>query len=202
MKNVNLVTKDTYLNHDVTNALIDTILEQTYSIMFTRQATYYFIMKLNGYNAKDMYKEVKHRAKLAGVDINGGVLSRETRVAEYAIINLNKLFTSIKLDKNKAESCIKEIAKIMSKNDIKYNALKDKLVQPKKPEDESADSILQESKSNGDSQESETTKKETQETTLESVIDFINNTTQENRLKLADILATAIKANAGIRKAM
>ena len=196
MKKVNLTNKESMLNHDVTNALIDTILEQTYSIMFTRQATYYFIMKLNGYDSKNMYKEVKHRAKLAGVDINGGVLSRETRVADYAIINLHNLFTSVKFDINKAESCIKAIAKIMADNDIKYNALKDKLVQPK---NESADSIPQESDSQeSDSQESETTQK----TTLESVIEFINNTTQENRLKLADILASAIKANAGIREAM
>lgn len=200
MKTVNLINKESTLNHDVTNALIDTILEQTYSIMFTRQATYYFIMKLNGYSAKDMLKEVKHRAKLAGVDVNSGVLSRETRVADYAIINLHNLFTSIKLDKNKAESCIKEIAKIMADNDIKYNALKDKLV-TKKPEDESSDSIPQESKNQVDSQESETTQAQNI-LTLESVIEFINNTTQENRLKLADILASAIKANAGIRKAM
>jgi hypothetical protein len=195
MKKVNLINKESTLNHDVTNALIDTILEQSYSIMFTRQATYYFIMKLNGYSAKDMYKEVKHRAKLAGIDVNGGVLSRETRVADYAIINLNNLFTSVKLDKNKAESCIKEIAKIMADNDIKYNALQDKIV-TKKPE--SADSIPQES----NSQESKTTQKQTQGTTLESVIDFINNTTQENRLKLADVLASAIKANAGSRESI
>lgn len=199
MKTVNLINKESTLNHDVTNALIDTILEQSYSIMFTRQATYYFIMKLNGYSAKDMLKEVKHRAKLAGVDVNSGVLSRETRVADYAIINLHNLFASVKLDKNKAESCIKEIAKIMADNDIKYNALKDKLV-TKKPE--SADSIPQESDSQESETTQETTKKETQETTLESVIEFINNTTQENRLKLADVLASAIKANAGIREAI
>lgn len=189
MKTVNLKNRNTnVLNEDVTTALIDTVLEESRSIMYIRQATYYFIMKLNGYNKKDVQFFVKKRAKQAGVDLNRGVLSRESSVAEYAIINLNNLFTSVKIDKKQAESCIKKIAGIMSTNDIKYNALKDKLVQDKKPE--SADSIPQES----DSQESKATQESI--TSFEAVVKFIQNTTQENRLKLADVLATSIKANA------
>lgn len=191
MKTVNLKNRNTnVLNEDVTTALIDTVLEQSHSIMYIRQATYYFIMKLNGYNKKDVQYFVKKRAKEAGIDLNRGVLSRESSVAEYAIINLNSLFTSVKIDKKQAESCIKKIAGIMSTNDIKYNALKDKLVQDKKPE--SADSIPQEStqENSADSQESKTI------TSFEAVVKFIQSTTQENRLKLADVLATAIKANA------
>lgn len=193
MKTVNLKNRNTnVLNEDVTTALIDTVLEQTHSIMYMRQATYFFIMKLNGYNKKDVQFFVKKRAKEAGIDLNRGVLSRESSVAEYAIINLNSLFTDVKIDKKQAESCIKKIAGIMSTNDIKYNALKDKLVQPKA---ESADSIPQESDSQEsensvDSQESKTI------TSFEAVVKFIQSTTQENRLKLADVLATAIKANA------
>lgn len=188
MKNVNLKHNNTMLNHDVTNALIDTVLEQTNSIMFTRQATYYFIMKLNGYNSKIMQKEVKFRAKQAKVDFNRGVLSREVRVAEYAILNLHHLFANVKLEKKDFHKVICEIASIMNNNDIKYNTLKDKLVEKK---EESEEKIPQESENAGDSQESKSI------TSLEAVIDFIENTTQENRLKLADILANAIRENAG-----
>lgn len=189
MKNVNVKNRNTnILNEDITIALIDTVLEQSHSIMFTRQATYYFIMKLNGYNKKDVQYFVKKRAKQAGVDLNRGVLSRESSVAEYAIINLHHLFTNIKIDKKDFDNCIKKIANIMVNNDIKYNALKNKIVEKK---EESENKILQESENAGDSQESKSI------TNLEAVIKFIENTTQENRLKLADILANAIRENAG-----
>ena len=185
---VNLVHKQTTLNIDVTNAILETVLTQTASIMYTRQATYYYLLILNGWTRTNLHKAIKQRAESLSLPYNKGVLVKESLIADYAISNLNKLFTSVKISKKNPESVINKIADIMQKNKIAYNYLKDKLVKNPK---ESTDK--QESQESTDKQESS---KQDSTLTLDSVIEFIKSTSQESRLRLADVLADAIKSYA------
>lgn len=173
MKNINLTNKTSTLNNDITISLIDTTLEQTFSIMYNRQATYFYLMKLNGWDKKELQKTIKARAKLCNVDLNRGVLSRESSVAEYAIDKMFLLFKDITINKD-FNKCIHDIANIMISNDIKYNSLKDRLVN-KKADNESGSMIPQESVKTADSQESEVNT-----ITLKQVLKFIEKASDKD----------------------
>lgn len=186
---VNLVHKESTLNNDLNNTLLDAILSQSASIMYTRQATYYFLLKVNSWNRSELHKAIKARAESQCLPYNKGVTQKESSIAEYAILKLKRYFTNVTIDKKNPEKTIESIADIMQKNKIAYNYLKDKLVKNPK------DSQKEESQ---DSQKEEV--QEVQEVkevlTLDSVIDFIKNASQEDCLKLADVLSETIKRNA------
>lgn len=189
---VNLVHKESTLNQDITNNLIDVILSQSASIMYHRQATYFYLIKVNGWTRTELHKAIKTRAESQGLPYNKGVTQKESLVAEYAILKLKRYFTSVTIDKKNPESTINIMADIMQKNKIAYNYLKDKLV--KNPKDsqkeESQDSQKEEV------QEVQEVKEVKQVLTLDSVIDFIKNASQDDCLKLADVLSDTIKRNA------
>lgn len=184
---INLTHKTTKLNIDLTSVLIDKTLQESASIMYIRQATYYFLLKLNGWTRSDLHKEVKQRSQVLNIPYNKGVIVKESAVALYALDNLTSLFNKVTINKKNFESCIDKIALIMQKNKIAYNYLKDKL-QNKNPK-ESAESQKVDSQESAESQ-----KVEIKEVDFESVVTFIKTTTQENRLKLCDILDSAIRA--------
>lgn len=183
------VTKKTTLNIDLSSVLIDSTLSQSASVMYIRQATYYYLLMINGWTRTDLHKAIKTRASVTQTPYNKGVLVKESLVSEYAITGLHNLFIKIKLDKKNPESIINKIADIMQKNKIAYNYLKDVLVKNPKESTKTQDS--QESAESQDSQESK--KPESRDIDFDSVVMFIKHTSQANRLKLANILAESIK---------
>lgn len=130
---INAKNNNTTLNSDLTNILIDNILEQSASLMFIRQATYFYLLKLNGWSRKDLNFFIRKRAESAKVDLNRGVLSKESAVADFCIMHKASLFAKVKIltNKDKSLQVIKQIANIMVNNNLKYNALKDSLVDKK-----------------------------------------------------------------------
>lgn len=187
---INATRKESALNIDYTSVLIDKTLQESASIMYIRQATYYFLLRLNGWTRTDLHKAIKTRSQVTSVPYNKGVLVKESAVALYCMKKESIVFSEIKINKKDFEKVINNIALLMEKNKLSYNYLKDKIKQQNPKESESKKQ---------DSAESESEKQDSKESTLTSlqaVINFINNTTQENRLKIADVLASAIKQNA------
>lgn len=130
---INAKNNNTTLNNDLTNILVDNILESTASIMYIRQATYFYLIKLNGWTRVDLNKYIRNRAKLCKVDLNRGVLSKESAVADYCITQKSVLFNKVNIltDKKESFNVIKKIANIMESNQLKYNSLKDILTDKK-----------------------------------------------------------------------
>ena len=130
---INAKNNNTTLNSDLTNILVDNILESTASIMYIRQATYFYLLKLNGWTRVDLNKYIRNRAKLCKVDLNRGVLSKESAVADYCIMQKSVLFNKVNIltDKKESFNVIKKIADIMQANQLKYNNLKDILTDKK-----------------------------------------------------------------------
>ena len=126
-KAINGVHNNTKLNIDLTSVLIDKTLQESASIMYIRQATYFYLLKLNGWTRGDLHKAIKQRASVTNTPYNKGVLVKESAVALYAIENLTTLFNKVKITKNNFESVISILAVIMTKNNVSYNYLKDKL---------------------------------------------------------------------------
>lgn len=193
-ESINATRKESTLNIDYTSVLIDKTLQESASIMYIRQATYYFLLRLNGWTRTDLHKAIKTRSQVTSTPYNKGVLVKESAVALYCMEKESSVFSGVKINKKDFEKVINKIALLMEKNKLSYNYLKDKIKQqnPKESEAEAQDSA----ESEAETQDS----KESTLTSLQAVIDFINNTTQENRLKIADVLASAIKQNA-IKKA-
>lgn len=187
-KTINNVVYDTTLDSDISVALIDKTLIDSHSIMYTRQATYLYLMKLTGVDLKTLRKQILWRAKLGNIEVNRGVLNKESDVANVCLIEKAILFNKVDFSKKNPAESIKIIANIMVNNKLSYTYLK------------------KEGYFNGESskEKKQDNKVESTEsksiTSLQAVIDFIENTTQENRLKLADILTAAIEANAGKRE--
>lgn len=185
-KSVNSIHNNTKLNIDLTSVLIDKTLTESASIMYLRQATYYYLLKLNGWSRKDLHKAIKQRAEVNATPYNKGVLVKESQVALYCIEKQAGLFSSVKISKNNFESIINKIAIIMQKNKLSFTYLKDILKQK-------TDSTESEGESEGDSTESNVDKKVKTDIDFESVVEFIKNTTQENRLNLVEVLTESIK---------
>lgn len=188
-QSINNVHNNTKLDIDITSALIDKTLTESASIMYIRQATYYYLLKLNGWSRKDLHKAIKQRAEINATPYNKGVLVKESQVALYCIEKQAALFSSVKISKNNFESIISKIAIIMQKNKLSFSYLKDILKQK-------TDSTESEGESEGDSTESNVDKKVKSTLDFDSVVEFIKNTTQENRLNLVDVLTEAIKNHA------
>lgn len=113
------------------NQLIDSVLEKSFSIMFERQAVYFYLMKRNAWTRDLLLKEIRNRAKQAKIDINSGVLTKESKVAEYALNKKPELFLDIDFQPENYKKAIHDICKIMVENNIKYNALENELKKPK-----------------------------------------------------------------------
>lgn len=176
---INLTNNNTTLNHDLTNALIDNVLESTASIMYIRQATYFYLIKLNGWNLKELRFYIRERAKKASVDLSRGVFNKETQVSDYCITQKSGLFVSLEYNTNKKESMqtIKKIANIMQNNKLSYAYLKDVLTE-KNPDSNTESSETTES--------AESDKNKT--LSLDSVLNYIKNC---NIKKLNLIISTA-----------
>ena len=183
---INSTNKQTKLDIDLTSALIDKTLTESASIMYIRQATYYYLLKLNGWSRKDLHKAIKQRAEINSTPYNKGVLVKESQIALYCIEKQGALFSSVKISKNNFESIISKIAIIMQKNKLSFSYLKDILKQQK-------DSTESEGESEGDSTESNVDKKVKSSVDFDSVVEFIKNATQDERLALVDVLTEAIK---------
>lgn len=169
---INAKNNNTTLNNDLTNILIDNVLEQSASLMFIRQATYFYLLKLNGWTRKDLNFFIRKRAESSKVDLNRGVLSKESAVADYCITQKSVLFNKVKIltDKDKSLQVIKQIANIMVNNNLKYNALKDSLVDKK------------------ESSKAESDKAESSKVDLNAVIQYLK---QADSQALTLIIATA-----------
>lgn len=183
---INSVNKTTKLDIDLTSVLIDKTLTESASIMYIRQATYYYLLRLNGWSRKDLHKAIKQRAEVNATPYNKGVLVKESQVSLYCIEKQAALFSSVKISKTNFESIISKIAVIMQKNKLSFSYLKDILKQK-------TDSTESEGESEGDSAESNVDKKVKTDIDFESVVEFIKNTTQENRLNLVEVLTESIK---------
>lgn len=172
---INAKNNNTTLNNDLTNILVDNILESTASIMYIRQATYFYLLKLNGWTRVDLSKYIRNRAKLCKVDLNRGVLSKESAVADYCITQKSVLFSKVNIltDKKESFNVIKKIADIMQANQLKYNSLKDILTDKKESSKE-------------ESSKEESSKEES--ISLNSVIKYIK---QADSQALTLIIATA-----------
>jgi hypothetical protein len=177
---INAKNNNTTLNSDLTNVLVDNILESTASIMYIRQATYFYLIKLNGWSRADLNRYIRNRAKLCKVDLNRGVLSKESAVADYCITQKSTLFNKVDIltDKKESFNVIKKIADIMRNNQLKYNSLKDILTDKKESSKE-------------ESSEEESSKEESSKVesiSLNSVIKYIK---QADSQALTLIIATA-----------
>ena len=172
---INAKNNNTTLNNNLTNVLVDNILESTASIMYIRQSTYFYLLKLNGWTRADLNKYIRNRANLCKVDLNRGVLSKESAVAEYCMTQKSVLFNKVDIltDKKESFKVIKKIADIMQENQLKYNSLKD---------------ILTDKKESGknESNKEESTKEES--ISLNSIIKYIK---QADSQALTLIIATA-----------
>ena len=58
-ESINVTRKESTLNIDYTSVLIDKTLQESASIMYIRQATYYFLLRLNGWTRTDLHKAIK-----------------------------------------------------------------------------------------------------------------------------------------------
>lgn len=174
---INVKNNNTTLNSDLTNVLIDNVLEQSASLMFIRQATYFYLLKLNGWTRKDLNFFIRKRAESANVDLNRGVLSKESAVADYCITQKSVLFNKVNIltDKKESFNVIKKIADIMQANQLKYNALKDSLVDKKES-------------SKAESDKAESDKAESNKVDLNAVIQYLK---QADSQALNLIIATA-----------
>lgn len=172
---INAKNNNTTLNNDLTNVLVDNILESTASIMYIRQATYFYLLKLNGWTRADLNKYIHNRAKLCKVDLNRGVLSKESAVADYCITQKSTLFNKVDIltDKKESFKVIKKIADIMQANQLKYNSLKD---------------ILTDKKESGKEESSKEESSKEESISLNSVIKYIK---QADSQALTLIIATA-----------
>ena len=182
---INAKNNNTTLNSDLTNILVDNILESTASIMYIRQATYFYLLKLNGWTRVDLNKYIRNRAKLCKVDLNRGVLSKESAVADYCIMQKSVLFNKVNIltDKKESFNVIKKIADIMQANQLKYNNLKDILTDKK---ESSKEESSKEESSKEESSKEESSKEES--ISLNSVIKYIK---QADSQALTLIIATA-----------
>lgn len=179
---INLMNNNTTLNHDLTNALIDNVLESTASIMYIRQATYFYLLKLNGWSLKELRFYIRERAKKASVDLSRGVFNKETQVSDYCITQKSGLFVSLEYNTNKKESMqtIKKIANIMQNNKLSYSYLKAVLIE-KNPDSNTEFSEVSESAESAESDKNKNL-------SLDSVLNYIKTC---NIKKLNLIISTA-----------
>lgn len=112
---------------DLVNKTIDNMLKQDISIMFTRQATYLYLVKLDNFDKKSLYNRIKERAKIHHLNFNAGVLSKELSVVMLCNEYWNKYFSNVEITES-ASDCIKKIAAIMKENNLTYNKLKNLIV--------------------------------------------------------------------------
>lgn len=113
---------------DLINKTIDKLLKQDISIMFTRQATYLYLMKIDNYEKKELYNKIKERAKIHHLNFNTGVLSKELSVANLCREYWLKYFNHIIIDDKNTDKIIKDIAKIMINNNLTYNKLQNLII--------------------------------------------------------------------------
>lgn len=118
--------KDTF-TFDLVNKTIDNMLKQDISIMFIRQATYLYLVKLDNFDKKSLYNRIKERAKIHHLNFNAGVLSKELSVTMLCSQHWNKYFNNVEITEASAV-CIKKIAGIMKENNLTYNKLKNLIV--------------------------------------------------------------------------
>lgn len=119
--------KDTF-TFDVVNKTIDKLLKHDISIMFERQATYLYLLKLDNLDKKDLYNIIKERATIHHLNFNSGILSKELGVANLCREHWVKYFNNIQVTDKTTDKNIKDIAKIMIDNNLTYNKLKDLIV--------------------------------------------------------------------------
>lgn len=166
------------------NQLIDSILEKSFSIMFERQAVYFYLMKRNGWTRDLLLKEIRNRAKQAGIDINSGVLTKESKVAEYALNKKPELFEKIDFAPEKYRESIHKIASVMIENALKYSALENELKKPNPKK------IPLEAESGKASTEAESENESEKIVTYSDVIEYIKKLKNDENGKttLSDIL--------------
>lgn len=112
---------------DLVNKTIDNMLKQDITIMFIRQATYLYLVKLDNFDKKSLYNRIKERAKIHHLNFNAGVLSKELSVTMLCNQHWNKYFNDVEVTEASA-ACIKKIASIMKNNNLTYNKMKNLIV--------------------------------------------------------------------------
>lgn len=201
-QSINNVVYNTTLNNDITTSLLDKTLQDSYGIMYNRQAVYMYLMTLNGWTRTDLHKAIKARAAVTGVPYNRGILVKESLVTEYTMTHFSKLFRSVNMTvKNDFTKIIESIAKIMYDNKLSYSFLKDKLVKTKESPNPTESNPTESSVKNDSMESTKQKKTEVKDIDFDSVVAFIKSTSQANRLKLADFLAAAIESYCNVKKA-
>lgn len=120
--------KNNTFTFDVVNKTIDKLLRHDITIMFERQATYLYLLKLDNLDKKDLYNRIKERAAIHHLNFNSGVLSKELSVANLCREHWAKYFNNIQVTDKTTDKNIKDIAKIMIDNNLTYNKLKNLIV--------------------------------------------------------------------------
>ena len=169
---------------NVSESIVTKLLQDSTSVMYNRQASYYFLMKLNNWSRTDLHKAIKNKAESLKLPYNKGVTQKESAVVQYIFDNKNILFKDIEISKTGYNKIIKEIALIMQKNNLSYTYLKKYIV--KNPKDSTT-----QGKQAGNDKTEESTDSTTQgkqagndKINLQAVIDFIKNCKKSDLLQI------------------
>lgn len=180
MKNVNNIINsavyNTTINDDITTSLIDKTLIDSASVMYTRQAVYYYLLKLNGFKVTDLRKAIMQRAKIQDININRGVLVRESDVANICLVEKSAIFAKVKINKRTPAESIAKIAKLMSDNKLSFTYLQ-------------KEGFFKKKEKQADSTESTQDKK--QDVTLTQVLMYIKNADAKHLERIAFAIKTA-----------